>query len=160
MGLRSLGGRMGLHLCCGVVLAAVAASPGRAQQATMLTSPQEIAACLCLDWAVNTLSSEMAARRKVYDEKRLEFDALDAEVAAARSRVNIENANEIAAFRTLLDRRNAAQTALAEQATPPYTAAVLAYNRRVDEYNARCGTHTYASQALAQARANLTCPAP
>jgi hypothetical protein len=109
-----------------LVLALGVVPPAWAQSATMITAPQDIAACLCLEQAVSVLARDMEARKAIYEEKGRLLEGLDGEVAASRRRLNVENPNEVAAFRDLLDRRNAAQAELADRAAPDYAALVAA----------------------------------
>jgi hypothetical protein len=145
----------------GVLALFLAAAPAaRAQVPGMVAAPQDIATCLCLERSVSALDADLAARSRAYQAKRQEVEALDLEVAQARQRVNVANSAEIDAFKSLLDRRNAAQTELAQRLTPDYARLVETYNRRVGDYNAQCAGRIYEPQALAQVRAALSCSTP
>jgi hypothetical protein len=130
-----------------------------AQPAPVITSPQEVAGCLCLERNVSTLANEVLARNRIYEEKRLALEQLESEVAAQRARMNVNDVAQVDAFRALLDRRNAVQAEFATQVTPEYASVVDNYNRQVSDFNARCGTRSYDTTVLASVRANLVCPA-
>jgi hypothetical protein len=126
----------------------------------VINSPQEIAGCLCLERSVSTLASEVAARNRIYEEKRRQFEQLDNEVNTRRPQVNVTDTAQVDAFRALLDRRNQAQAELTAQVTPETAATVDGYNRQVADFNARCANRAYNETVVASVRANLACPAP
>lgn len=139
-------------------LGLAAATSATAQ--TILRSPQEVSACLCREAAVNTLGSDVAARRTIYEQRRQELERLEAELAAMRQKMNVNNPEEVAAYARLFDQRNAALDAFSRAATPDYAAIVERYNQRVAEYNSTCAGKAYDTVVLATVRQSLSCPAP
>jgi hypothetical protein len=152
--------------CPLVVAAALLAGVGLpgatavAQVPATITSPQEIAACLCLERSIGTLASEMLARQRIYEEKRRQLEQLETEVATKRAQVNVTDTAQVDAFRALLDRRNQAQAEFQAQVAPEYVATVDTYNRQVADFNAGCVNRGYDNAVLTTVRANLVCPAP
>jgi len=125
----------------------------------MISSPQDVATCLCLERSVSTLSNEVLARNRIYEEKKGELGRLETELANQRSRMNVNDPAQVDAFRGLLDRRNAIQAEFAAQVTPEYSALVDNYNRQVGEFNARCSGRAYDGAVVASVRPTLSCPA-
>ncbi|HZS82508.1 MAG TPA: hypothetical protein VFA50_06535 [Stellaceae bacterium] len=140
-------------------LAMVLAARGAAAQEDVLHSPEAIRSCLCMQEAITRQSTALGARQRSYDEKRRQLDALDAEVAAARPRVDIKSPASIDAFKQLLARRDAAAQTLAAEATPQYQALVERYNTRVADFNQNCASKSYDAAVLGQVRQSLACPA-
>jgi hypothetical protein len=146
---------LGVILRSGLVVAALA--PGAAE-AQVPPEVAEIAACLCLQRAVATLSAEMNTRNQALDTVTRQLADLDSQLARERSTINVNNPDAVARFKALLERRDAAYRqsigpvhAEAEQAT-------ARYNARVSEYNARCANRPFNSATVAQVQANLVCP--
>jgi hypothetical protein len=129
-----------------------------AAQGQLLTAPEEVRSCLCLQQVVAKESAALAEQDKAYEARRREVEALDAEVTARRPQVDVNNSVAVAAFRTLLERRDAAQQSFAEQTVPAYAAVVERYNTRVNAFNQACGGKSYDSNVLAEVQRNLVCP--
>src|SRR5438105_15333405 len=66
----------------------------------------DIAACLCLRQAVDATGADMAAKQRARDELNAELTRVDAELQAARPRVNVNDPASVAQFRQLLERRD------------------------------------------------------
>jgi len=137
-------------------LALAAAAPVGAE--TVLHSPQDIAACLCLEQAELNLRGEMDRQQTSYDGAKSEFYQLDSAAQAQRGQVNTNDSNSITAYRQLLERRDAAEYRFKVEATPAYSAAVGRYNQAVQTYNTNCGDKAYDTEALAQVQKTLYCP--
>ena len=142
-----------------LALTALAGPAARAQAPAVISSPQEVAACLCLEQSVSSLATEVLARNRIYEEKRQALEQLEQQISEMRQKMNVNDVAQVDAFRQLLDRRNAAQAEFADQVTPEYAALVERYNRRVSDFNTQCGSRAYDPAALASVRANLSCPA-
>jgi len=138
-------------------VALTTAGAASAQQA-ILSAPDQIAACLCLGQTVTRESSELTQRRDAWQEKQRAVNALDAQVTTERPRVNVEDPSAIAAFKTLLARRDAAAQSFAAEDTPKYQSFVEKYNARVAEFNRSCAGKVYDAVAEAQVRRTLSCP--
>ena len=146
----------GMVLGCGL-LAALAPGAARAQ-APLPPEMAEIRACLCLQRAVSALSAEMNAKKQALDTVTRQLSDLDAQLARDKSTINVNNPDDVARYKALLERRDAAYRqsigpvhAEAEQAT-------ARYNARVNEYNAHCANRPFNSAIVAQMQVNLVCP--
>jgi hypothetical protein len=148
-----------LAVALGALVGGGAALPAAAQGQTVLTSPQAITNCLCMEFSVNTLAADVAARQRMYEDAKRNFESLDAEVDRQRQTMNPNDPAQVEAFRQLLDRRDEARTRFVGEATPEYSAQVEEYNRRVGAFNQRCGGKSYDGNVLAQVRQSLVCPA-
>ena len=148
-------GRWGV-IAIGALALAGSFAPAKAQE--MLVSPAAVAACLCQEQSVATLSNEVANGHRAYEERRREIDDLNLRVDQGRDRVNVNNPSEVEAYKQLLDRRDQAQARFSDEVAPNYAALVARYNQAVGTFNGSCSGKSYESRALAQARSNLVCP--
>ena len=134
-------------------------APGAAR--TQVPPPSEVAditACLCLQRAVSTLSADMNAKKQALDTVTRQLSDFDAQLARDKSTINVNNADAVARYKALLERRDAAYR---QSIGPVHTDAELAtarYNARVNEYNAHCANRPFNSAIVAQMQVNLVCP--
>ncbi len=141
------------------LLAVLVATMGSAA-AQVERSPQTIRNCLCLEQSVNGLKEGVEQQRRVYEERREAFQALDNQLRASRAKVNVANEADVEAYKRLLEQRDAAADALAGPATTTYAEAVSRYNRAVADYNAACAGKAYDPDQLAEVKRGLACPKP
>ena len=139
--------------------AAIAALSGpAASQQRMLTSPQEIARCLCQEQAINMLRGQMDAGKAAVDREKAEIDAMDRDIAQQKPRVEPNNATSVLVCKTLLDQRDAKWDNLKNVTEMSYLEANDRYNTAVLGFQASCGGTLYNMEALAIAKSNLVCP--
>ena len=145
-----------------IVVAAALVLPGwtATAQAQVVTSPDEIHACLCKEQSVATLNGEVQSQSRAYEEKRQGFEALDKQVQTSRPQVNVNSQADVDAFKRLLERRDEAADVLAGAATRSYADAVQHYNQAVSDYNANCAGRAFDPDQLATQKRNLSCPKP
>ncbi len=132
-------------------------APAAAQQ-RVLTSPQEIARCLCQEQAINALRGRMDAGKAAVDREKADVDAMDRDIAQQRGRVDTNNPTSVEVFKTLLDQRDAKWNHLKTVTEPSYLEANDRYNTAVLGFQASCGGTSYNLEALAIAKTNLACP--
>ena len=118
----------------------------------------EINACLCLQQAVATLSSEMTTKRQALDEVERQLADLDAQLARERPAVNVNNADSVARYKALLERRDAAYRQSIGPVHADATQSVSRYNARVNEYDTRCANRPFNPFMVAEIQAHLMCP--
>jgi hypothetical protein len=147
-----------LPLAAALTAMTAAETPAAAQ--IVLHTPQEISNCLCLERSVANLANDVLARNRIYEERRRQLDQLEADLAAKRSSMNVNDATQVEQFRQLLDRRNQAVDQFARETTPDYSSSVEQYNRKVADYNTMCSGKAYDPDVLASVRPSLTCPGP
>lgn len=139
--------------------AAVAALAGpAASQQRVLTSPQEIARCLCQEQAINMLRQQMDTGKAAVDREKAEIDAMDRDIAQQKPKVNPANETSVEVFKTLLDQRDAKWDRLKAVTEMSYLEANDRYNTAVLGFQASCGGTMYNLEALAIAKSNLVCP--
>ena len=138
-----------------VLAAALAPVTGNAQ---VPPGPSEIAACLCLQQAVSTLSAEMNAKKQAFDAVTHQLGDLDAQLARDRSSMNVNNPDEVARYKALLERRDAAYRQSIGPVHDDADQATARYNARVNEYNAHCANQPFNSAMVQQVQVNLVCP--
>ena len=120
--------------------------------------PAEISACLCLQQTVATLSAEMNQRTQALDAVNHQLADLDAQLAQSRANLNINDADAVARYKALLERRDAAYRQSIGPVHADATQATARYNERVNEYNARCANRPFNSALVAEIQAHLSCP--
>ena len=82
---------------------------------------------------------------------------LDAQLASARSRMDVNSPDSVASYKALLERRDAAFGQISP-AQSVAARAVARYNASVDEYNRRCAGRPFNSDLEAQIQAHPNCP--
>jgi nitrate/nitrite-specific signal transduction histidine kinase len=137
-----------------VVLTILAAGAAKAQ---VPNEPAEINACVCLRLASGALAADKDAKSQALTAANQELADLDAQLASARARIDVNNPDSVASYKALLQRRDAAfgQISPAQSAA---AAAVARYNTTVDEHNRRCAGQPFNSDLLAQIQAHPNCP--
>jgi hypothetical protein len=139
--------------------AVLAALSGQAiAQQRVLTSPQEVARCLCQEQAIGTLRQQMDAGKAAVDREKAEIDAMDRDLAQQKTRVDPNNATSVEVFKTLLDQRDAKWDTLKNVTEVSYLEANDRYNTAVLGFQASCGGTMYEMKALEIAKSNLVCP--
>ena len=118
----------------------------------------EINACWCLQQAVATLSSEMTTKRQALDGAERQLADLDAQLARERPTVNVNNADSVARYKVLLERRDAAYRQSIGPVHADATQSASRYNARVNEYNTRCANRPFNPFMVAEIQAHLMCP--
>jgi len=118
----------------------------------------EIAACLCLQRAIDALGADLAAKQRDYGTVQDELSRLDAQLQTARSTMDVSNPQAVARFRELLERRDAVYKRSIGLVTGDIGAANQRYNTRVGEYNSRCANRPRDPGLVASIQATLSCP--
>lgn len=150
------GSILGTSLAAAAALASgFAAPPLRAE---ILTAPEAIRQCLCAEQEVAGLSRRVQTEFDAYEEARKRVDTLNNLVETKRPQINVNNPEEVEAFRHLLEERDEASRNFAEKTSPDYAALVARYNGKVSDFNAGCGNKSYDGAVLAQVKAALSCP--
>jgi septal ring factor EnvC (AmiA/AmiB activator) len=145
----------GSLLMAGALLAAV---PATAQN--VLSAPQQVQACLCLEQGTSNLATDVATHKQTYEQRRQELDQLNAQLASLKQRMNVDNPADVAAYAQLFDKRNAAFDTFSRDVEPQYAASVERYNRMVADYNNSCVNKSYDAAVLATVKPTLSCPPP
>ena len=150
--------RYAAALC--IVFAAGAAAPSAEAQMPPPPEASEIAACLCLQQAVDALGADMNGKQQAYAAAQSELAGIDAQMQSERARMDVNNPQSVAQFRQLLERRDAAFRRSTSLATGDLHSVTERYNARVNEYNARCANRPRDPGLLASVQATLSCPSP
>ncbi len=126
-------------------------------KAQIPNEPAEINACVCLQLASAALAADKDAKSQALAADNQQLTDFDAQLASARSRIDPNNAQAVAGYKALLERRDAAY----RQISPAQSAAAAAtgrYNASVGEYNQRCAGRPFNSALVAQIQAHPSCP--
>ena len=141
-----------------VLVAAMQASAQVPPPPAPAPEPAEISACLCLQRDVATLSAERDQRTQALDAVSRQLSELDSQLAQARAQLNPNDADAVARYKALLERRDAAYRQSIGQVHADATQATARYNERVNEYNTRCANRPFNSALVAEVQAHLVCP--
>ena len=117
----------------------------------------EINACVCERLASGTLAADKDAKSGALAAANQHFTDLHAQLAAARSGIDVNNPDAVSRYKALLEQHDAAfgQIGPAQSAA---AAAVARYNASVGEYNQRCAGRPFNSDLVAQIQAHPNCP--
>ena len=145
----------------GSLLALAGAGRVQAQvpvQVPMSSDPAEITACLCMGQGVATLSGDMSAKTQALAAIRQHLADLDAQLARARSTLDVNNSDSVARYKALLMQRDAAYQQSLGPVVGDADQATARYNAEVAAYNGRCANRTFDSVIMAQLQVHLACP--
>jgi hypothetical protein len=151
--MRWIGSRRAMVLGVGIL---ALCAPGAAL-AQVPNEPAEINACVCLEQLSGATAAEKDAKTQALAAADRQLADLDAQLAAERPRVDVNNTTSVSRYKALLVRRDAAsgQVGAAQKATAE---AVARYNASIDEYNRRCAGRPFNSDLVALIRARPNCP--
>jgi hypothetical protein len=148
--------------CAGVARAQAPVIEGEqpGQQGFAVNDPSVIARCLC---GARHVSNE----KGLLDRLGAEFQAAKSHVAAtsaalarARSLVKPDDAEQLDAYRRLLEESQRADRELHGTIQPAYAAQVERYNQSVESYNAACAGMPMDGIVEKRVEENLTCESP
>jgi hypothetical protein len=139
----------------GVAVLAVCGSAGA--QVPLPNVPAEMNACLCLQQAAGTLAAEKDAKAQTLAAVNRQLTDLDAQLAAERPQVDVNNPDSVSRYKALLVRRDAAFGQISP-AQADAARAVTRYNASVDQYNQRCTRLPFDPGLAAAMQAHLNCP--
>jgi hypothetical protein len=145
-------------LALGLAAAAAwgAASPATAQQ---MQTVEELRTCLCLEYQLDQLRDEIAARKQEYDAQQAEVAKIQARAIEGYERVDVDDPNSVEAYKTLVVQRRAAEQHLQREVAPAYNAAVKAYDDLQAQHTQQCANRSYRQEDLAVAAQGLNCEA-
>lgn len=126
--------------------------------AEVFTAPESIRHCLCAEQDIAALSQDVRTQFAAYEDAWKRLDTLNDLVRTKRPQINVNNPEEVDAFRRLLAERDGAEKLFTDKTSPDYAALVSRYNGKVSEFNAGCGDKSYDAAVLARVKAGLTCP--
>jgi hypothetical protein len=142
------------------VAAALAAGPAAWAQAPPSPEATEIAACLCLQQAMDASRADMSGGQQAYMAAQSELAQIDAQLQGERARMDVNNPQAVAQFRQLLERRDTVFRRSTGLASGDLHNATERYNARVNEFNVRCANHPRNPDLLRAVQATLACPPP
>lgn len=157
---------LGLAVVCGAWFA-VPASPLAQDKAAasssrgdeLLSDPRAVGECLCLERRLQALGGNLGAERKAYEEAKAQLDELRATIESRRPQVNVGNPAEVDAFKNLVLKEEALQTAFRDTVVPRYDERVRGYNAVVGAFDRQCRSRPYNLEVVLQIQGSLNCPA-
>lgn len=133
-------------------------SPAEAQ--AVVKDPATIGFCLCQQQRLDSDLATLRERQQTFDSSRDALEAMNRDLATRRDKMNVYDNAEVDAYRQLLEKRDSAAAAYANDATPRYNAAITRYNQSLGDYNGSCAGKSFDQSAYNTARATLSCPKP
>jgi hypothetical protein len=106
--------------------------------------------------ASGALAADKDAKSQTLAASNQQLTDLDAQLASARARMDVNNPDSVASYKVLLQRRDAAYGQI-NPAQSAAAAAVARYNASVGEYNQRCAGRPFNSDLVAQIQAHPNC---
>jgi hypothetical protein len=94
--------------------------------------------CLCLKQSVDDLGTDMTAKQGELNAAQSQLNQVDAQLAAARAKVDVNDSQSVAQFRQLLAQRDAAFKQSNGEMIAAAQGATAHYNQAVADYNNRC----------------------
>lgn len=128
-----------------------------AAKAQVPNEAAEINACVCSRLASGALAADKDAKSQALAAANQQLADLDAQLASARARIDVNNPDSVASYKALLERRDAAYRQISP-AQSDAAQAVARYNASVDDYNRRCAGRPFNSELEAQIQAHPNCP--
>lgn len=160
---------VGLVLGIGLIgLAAMMPAVSRAQAplvegeaaGSLVTDPAAIGRCLCAGGRISADKETLDSSGRRYAAAKAHADATRAAVDRVRPQLRPDNAEQLDAFRRLVDESQRAEHDLYSVAQPDYSAAVTRYNQSVAAYNGGCAGMRVDKALQARVATSLVCPAP
>jgi TolA-binding protein len=142
----------------GIGLLSLAGARSAWAQAPVSSDQAQITYCLCLSQGVATLSSDMSGKTQALAAVRQHLADLDGQLARMRPTVDVNNPDQVARYKALLEQRDAAYQQSIGPVVSDADQATARYNSHVNEYNTRCANHLFDSAAMASIQAHLSCP--
>ncbi len=149
------------NVCGGATLLAaglLVLAGGATARAQISSDPAQITACLCEQQGLAALSSDMSAKTQALAAVRQHLAALDAQLSRERSALDVNNPEQEARYKALLDERDAAYRQSIGPVVTNADQATARYNAHVAQYNGQCANRQFDSVLMAQIAAHLACP--
>ena len=133
----------------------LASAPALAQ---VVTDPEYITQCQCGKQQIDLVYSEVTEEKARFEESKARVASLDAKIAESKPTVNVEDPEQVDAFRRLVETRERAYDEAYNVAASRLAETVDRYDRLVGRYSGYCGGQRFDADAEAQVRAHLVCP--
>jgi len=138
-------------------LAALGLAGTGAEAQVVVTDPAVVGWCLCGQRFVDALYARVEAAQRDYEDAHARLQALDNRVNDTRPTVDTDDPGQVDAFRRLVREDEIENAHFFNDVLPHQQALVARYNRRLTRYTAACGGRSFEADALAQAKATLSC---
>jgi hypothetical protein len=156
-------------LSVAVAFSILVAAPALAQSSAPLqtpvpgtgpvTDPAEIRYCLCAHQNVMALSAQVDAETRHHREVQDRIAALDRQLTESRANVDVNQPDQVDAYRRLVEAREKTMAEFTYDLTPRLQQLVARYNTQTESYNATCTTRSLDATTLDAVKQNLSCPA-
>lgn len=124
-----------------------------------VSDPAEIRYCLCAHQSVMALGAQVDAETKNHQAVQDRLAALDLQLTQSRGNVDVNQNDQVAAYRRLVEERERTMAQFTYDLTPRLQKLVARYNAQSQVYNASCTTRSLDATTLDMVKADLVCPA-
>lgn len=124
-----------------------------------VSDPAEIRYCLCAHQSVTTLGAEVDAETQHHQALQDRLAALDKQLVDSRGNVDVNQNDQVDAYRRLVEAREKTMAEFTYDLTPRLQKLVARYNAQSQAYNAACTTRSLDATTLETVKADLVCPA-
>jgi peptidoglycan hydrolase CwlO-like protein len=119
-----------------------------------------VRACLCQEQTLATLLDSLHERQQNYENSQKALADLNSALDAQKAKMDVYNNADVEAYKALLQKRDDAATAFANDATPSYNAAIQRYNAARDGYQGSCAGKSYDPIVYNAVKPTLACAKP
>ncbi len=121
----------------------------------IVSNPQQIQYCLCLQTRYEMLSNDSTAKQTAYNQAVAQRADLDSQIAAAKA--GPSSPDRVEHIRELNARRIALQQQINQQYIPEQQGSTERYNEAVGQYQQSCAGKDFDSTVLARVKTGLVC---
>ena len=131
------------------------ASAPRASQPGVISDPQQIRDCLCMQTRYEMLNNEVSTKQAGYSEATSKMSSLQDQITAAKG--GPSSPQQIEQIRQLSEQRIETQNRLNEEYIPQLQKATATYNKAVKSFQNMCGGKSYDTEVLGRVKTGLVC---
>jgi hypothetical protein len=126
-----------------------------APRAGLISDPQQIRNCLCMQTSDEMLRSEISSRQAAYSQDQTQRSTLEDQIQAAKAMPS--SPDQIERVRELSQQRIILLNQINQSDIPQLQQVTQRYNQSASSYDRMCGSKSYDGETLARVKIGLTC---
>ncbi len=127
----------------------------RASANGVISNPQQIGSCLCIEAQYKALDNQVTAKKSVYTQAVSQRAGLDAQLAAGKAAP--ASPDQVNMIRQVSEKRIDLQKQINDQYIPDLQTATRQYNDVVAQYQQSCAGKSFDTEITARLQSNLQC---
>jgi hypothetical protein len=127
----------------------------RRSQPGIISDPQQVRDCLCMQTSYEMLRSDVSAKQDVYAKDQGEKSSLEDQINTAKE--GPMSPDKVEQIRQMSQQRISLLNKIDSTDLPQLQAATAKYNRAAGGYERMCGNKSYDGEVLARVKSGLTC---